>query len=77
MDRRHPGAPVECNGRLAVPVYFVSLVSMVATAVYNFALSDGLKVMGTAGALFTAVIFASAAALLMYARAMRKRGVLR
>ena len=62
--------------KLAVPVFLVSLVSMVATTIYNFVLTDGMAVMGGEGAAFSAVIFVVALGLWLYARAMRGRGVL-
>lgn len=64
--------------RSAVPVFAVSLVAMVMTTVYNFSLSDGREIMGGTGPLiFSTVIFVIAVLLLVYARAMAKRGVLR
>jgi len=63
---------------LAVPVFAVSLAAMVITTVYNYGLSDGLQVMGGAGPLaFSVVIFLVGVALLVYSRAMARRGVLR
>ncbi len=62
--------------RLAAPVLLVSFVSMVVTSVYNFVLSDGMEVMGTTGAAFTAVIFVVALGVWLYARMMAARGVL-
>ena len=62
--------------RLAVPVFMVSFVSMVITAIYNFGLSDGMEVMGTTGLVFTLVIFFVALGLVLYSRAMRIRDVL-
>jgi len=64
--------------RLAVPVFLVSLVAMVITTFHNYVLSDGMEVMGKdAMALgFTVVIFLVAIALILYARAMQKRGTL-
>ena len=61
---------------LAVPVFLVSLVAMVCTAVYNFGLSDGMTVMGTSGLLFTIVIFLICLGLWLYSRSMKGRGVL-
>jgi hypothetical protein len=62
---------------LAVPVFLVSFLAMVATTIHNFVLTDGLEVMGGAGAVaFSAVIFVVALFLYLYARAMRGRGVL-
>lgn len=62
--------------RLAVPVFLVSFVSMVITAVYNFGLSSGMDVMGTGGLVFSIVIFIVALGLWLYARAMAQRDVL-
>lgn len=62
--------------RLAVPVLLVSFGSMVVTFIHNFLLSEGMEVMGTGGAAFSVVIFAVALGLWLYARAMRRRGVL-
>jgi len=60
----------------AVPVFLVSFVSMVLTAIHNFGLSNGREVMGTTGLIFTVVIFFVALGLWLYARAMKGRGVL-
>jgi hypothetical protein len=62
--------------RLAEPVLLVSLVAMTVTAVYNYGLSDGIEMMGSAGFAFTLVIFIVAVGLWLYARAMRGRGLL-
>lgn len=62
--------------KLAVPVFLISLVSMVITSFHNFVLSDGLDVMGTGGVIFSAVIFVVAVGLWLYSKAMAKRGVL-
>ena len=61
----------------AVGLFGLALAAMVITFVYNFVLSDGLSMMGTGGAIFTAVIWAIAIFLFFYARAMARRGVLR
>ena len=64
--------------RLAVPVFAVSLASMLPTFFYNYVLTDGLAVMGgAAGLAFTAVIVAAGVALLFYARALAGRNLLR
>jgi hypothetical protein len=63
--------------RHAVPLFWISLITMALTAFYNFALSEGLEMMGVAGAIFSAVIALIAIGLLVYSRAMRRRGVLR
>ncbi len=62
--------------RQAVPVFLVSLVAMVITAIYSFGLSDGLEVMGAMGFVFTVVIFLVSLGLWLYSRAMKGRGVL-
>jgi hypothetical protein len=59
-------------------VFLVAFLCMVVTSFYNFVLSDGLQVMGDAFSLiFSAVIFVVAFLLYYYARAMKRRGVLR
>jgi hypothetical protein len=65
-----------------VPVNLAVLVGIAVTFTHNYVLTDGIKVMGgeeKAAALlgFTAVIVVVAILLFLYARAMRKRGVLR
>lgn len=62
----------------AVTVNLVVLVAMALTFTHNFLLSDGLKVMGGAGALlFTAAIIVIGVFLFLYSRAMARRAVLR
>jgi hypothetical protein len=64
--------------RLAVPVLAVSLGAMVITTVHNYVLSDGLQIMeGPGPLLFSVAIFLVAVGLLLYARAMARRRVLR
>ena len=60
----------------AVPVFLASLIAMVATAGYNFGFSNGMDVMGATGMGFTVAIFFIALGLWLYARAMRRLGVL-
>lgn len=63
---------------LAVMVFAISFVAMVATSVHNFILSD-VKMSDIAGpgALwFSLAIFVVAALLVVYARGQRQRGVL-
>ncbi len=63
--------------RLAVPVFGVSLATLLLTSYHNFVLTDGLAIMGGAGALiFTTVIFVIAVALLVYATSLTRKGVL-
>lgn len=64
----------------AVPIFLISIVGMVITTIYNFVLTDGVKMMGEqAGVMiaFSIVIWIVAILLFVYARAMRRRGVLR
>lgn len=63
--------------RWAVPLFGIAIAGMVVTTIHNFVLTDGLAVMGTGAAVFSAVIWIIAIALFLYARAMAKRGVLR
>ena len=61
---------------LAVPVLVVSFVSMLVTAIRNFAFADGMEVMGTTGLVFSILIFGVSLALVFYARSLKSRGVL-
>ncbi len=66
------------RSKAAGPVFFVALLSMVATTVHNFFLADGFEIMGGAApAAFSAVIFVIAVGLVVYARFLCVRGVLR
>lgn len=60
----------------AVWMFAAALVGLAGTSVYNFILTDGAAMMGEGAALFTAVIWVIAILLLLYARAMARRGVL-
>ncbi len=62
--------------KLAVPVFLVSLLCLVATTIQNYGLSEGMAIMGATGLIFTVVIFAIAVGLYLYAKKMAKRGVL-
>jgi hypothetical protein len=57
-------------------LFGASLLGLAITSVYNFALSDGIGIMGSGAAIFHAVIWTIALLLLFYARAMANRGVL-
>jgi hypothetical protein len=61
----------------AVWLFGASIVGMVLTGLYSYVLTDGMAMMGTGGAVFTAVIWLIAFSLFFYARAMTRRGVLR
>ena len=66
------------RNRFAVPLFLVSLICMVITAIRNYVFAGGMAVMGGVGSLlFTIVIFVFAVLLYVYARAMKERGVLR
>jgi hypothetical protein len=60
----------------AVWLYGLAILGLAVTSVYNFALSDGLAIMGREAAIFTGVIWLIALFLFFYARAMAKRRVL-
>lgn len=65
------------RSKLAVPVFLASFIAMVVTTIYNFGMTNGLEIMGTGGAIFSAVIFVIALLLVLYSRAMARKGVLR
>ena len=63
--------------RYAVWVFLASLIGMVTTAFQNYALSNGMEIMGDAFSLgFNAAIFLLSLAFFLYARAMLERNVL-
>ena len=62
---------------VAVWAFLASLLAIVVSTFHNYFLANGLEVMGDPFSLaFTAVIFLVALGLFLYARTMRKRGVL-
>ena len=63
--------------RLAVAVFGVAIVAMALTTIQNYLLSEGLRIMGSGAAVFSAVIWFIALFLFFYSRAMAARGVLR
>lgn len=63
--------------RWAVGLFAVSLLGLIVTTVYSVFLSDGMALMGTGAAVFSAAIFVVLVVLLVYARRMAERGVLR
>ncbi len=60
----------------AIWAFAVSLVGLLVTSIFTFALSDGARIMGEGTAYFSAVIWVVAIALLIYAIRMSGRGVL-
>lgn len=63
--------------RIAYALFLVSLVAMLVSTVHSFALSDGARMMGTGGMIFSGVIVAIGLLLLWYSKRMAERGVLR
>ncbi|MBU1189947.1 MAG: hypothetical protein KKC01_13035 [Gammaproteobacteria bacterium] len=63
--------------RRALDLFVIALVAMLASTVNSFLLSDGLQVMGNTGAIFSAAIVVIGVLLVIYSRAMIRRGVLR
>ncbi len=63
----------------AFHLFAASLVGALFTSLYSFGLSDGLKIMGGGAGMiaFNAIIIAITVLLTVYAKNMRKRGVLR
>ncbi len=61
----------------AVGAFGLGLAGLLVSSIYNFGLSDGAAVMGTAGVVFTGVIWIIAILLLVYARRQTVAGVLR
>lgn len=61
----------------AMALYGISILGLLVTSVHNFVLSNGAEIMGEAGVNFAIVIWVVAVFLLLYARAMRDRKVLR
>lgn len=61
----------------AVWLYAISLVGLIGSSVYTLGMTDGIAIMGEAGAIMSVVIWVVAIALLLYARTMARRGVLR
>jgi len=57
--------------------FVVSFAGMVVSTIYNFGLSNGAEIMGTAGAIFSMVIWVVAILLLVYAWRQTKKLVLR
>jgi hypothetical protein len=64
---------------LAFHLFSASLAGALFTSLYSFVLSDGMKVMGGGAGMiiFNGIILLISVLLLLYARNMRRRGVLR
>ena len=64
--------------RAATLAFGASLIAIAITFLYNYALSDGFRIMGGTSALaFSAAIVIVAAALLLYSRSLAAKSVLR
>lgn len=63
--------------RWATWLFGASLAGVVGTSLHSFVLSEGAEIMGTTGALFSVAVGFVAILLLLYARRMAHRGVLR
>ena len=61
----------------AVSLFGLSILGLAVSTVYNFGMSNGLEVMGSGGAAFSAVIWVVAILLYIYAQGMTKRQVLK
>jgi hypothetical protein len=68
-----------CRKGPAFHLFAASFAGAVFTSLYSFVLSDGMKIMGGGAGMvaFNAIIVTISVLLLVYARNMRKRGVLR
>lgn len=65
------------RNKIAVPVFAISCVAMIVTAIHNYGFSNALEITGTFGAIFTVVIFVITVALVWYSWTMKKSGVLK
>jgi len=64
------------RSRVAVPLFLISLISMIVTSIHNFVFTNGAEVMGQGGVIFSIVIAVVAVLLVLYSRAMAARHVL-
>lgn len=62
--------------KLALPVFVVCFLCMVVTMIHNYGIAGGADVVGAMGLFFSVLIFVVALVLIIYARAMMRRGVL-
>jgi hypothetical protein len=65
------------RAKWAVIAFALSLAGMAVNSVHTFGLSEGVKIMGSGGVAFSAVIWIVAIFLLVYARRQASVGVLR
>lgn len=62
--------------RLALWAFVISIVGMLVSSLYTLVLSNGLEIMGSAGAAFSAVIWVVAILLIVYSWRQTQNGVL-
>lgn len=65
------------RNRFAVPVFGLSLAMFVVSLIYTYGMNDGAALLGQQAWIMSAVILVSLVLLLIYARAMAARGILR
>jgi hypothetical protein len=66
-----------CRRKWSVWAFAVSLAGMMVSSIYTLVLSRGTEMMGAGGTVFTVVVWAFSIFLLLYARAMATRRILR
>ncbi|MCU0640279.1 MAG: hypothetical protein MUF59_10500 [Candidatus Krumholzibacteria bacterium] len=60
----------------AVPVLVVSFACMAATMIHNYGFAGGVEISGGSGIFFSGVVFVVSIALIVYSRAMTRKGIL-
>jgi hypothetical protein len=60
----------------AVWAFAVSIVGLFVSSIYNFGMTNGAEIMGSAGVVFTVIIWVLAIFLLYYSWSQAKKGVL-
>ena len=65
-----------CKMKIALPVFVISWIGMIANSVYMYVIEDATAVTGFGAIIFSGVIFVIGFLLILYARAMSRRGVL-
>jgi hypothetical protein len=61
----------------SVMLFGVAIIAMAGNSVYTMVLTDGMDLMGAGAAAFTAIIWAIAIGLFLYALIMKRRSILR
>lgn len=65
------------RSRFAVHAFAISVLGLVGTTVYSYALSDGYGMMGMVGVIFSIVLWVISLFLVFYARHANRKGYLR